>query len=103
LFVEAARRVLKSTTGLNDIYLEEVAVFDKLDRFPPWRVFTVGCFALVKITDYDIISSSLDSTEVKWFSVNKLPELDWDYKDITHAVMKKLRSSIVLRPIGLNS
>jgi ADP-ribose pyrophosphatase YjhB (NUDIX family) len=101
LFEEAARRILKSTTGVADIYLEEVAVFDQLDRFPPWRVFTVGYFALVKPGRYKIIATGLDSTEVKWFNVNELPVLVWDHKHIADTALIKLRSLVLHKPIGL--
>lgn len=101
LFEEAARRILKATTGVRDIYLEEVAVFDQLDRFPPWRVFTVGYFALVKPGKYKIIESGLDSIEVKWFKVDELPELAWDHKNIVDTALDKLRAMVLHKPIGL--
>lgn len=101
LFEEAARRILKATTGVTDIYLEEVAVFDQLDRFPPWRVFTVGYFALVKPGKYKIIATGLDSTEVKWFNINELPELAWDHKHIVDTALIKLHSLVLHKPIGL--
>ena len=101
LFEEAARRILKATTGVSDIYLEEVAVFDQLNRFPPWRVFTVGYFALVKPGKYQIIDSGLDSIEVKWFNINKLPKLAWDHKNIVDTALKKLRTMVLHKPIGL--
>lgn len=101
LFEEAARRILKATTGVSDIYLEEVAVFDQLNRFPPWRVFTVGYFALVKPGKYQIIDSGLDSIEVKWFNINELPKLAWDHKNIVDTALKKLRTMVLHKPIGL--
>jgi ADP-ribose pyrophosphatase YjhB (NUDIX family) len=101
LFEEAARRILKATTGVGNIYLEEVAVFDQLDRFPQWRVFTVGFFALVKPGKYKTLHSSLDSTEVKWFKINELPELAWDHRHIVDIALNKLRFSVLHRPIGL--
>jgi 8-oxo-dGTP diphosphatase len=101
LFEEAARRILKATTGVSDIYLEEVAVFDQLDRFQPWRVFTVGYFALVKPGKYKITATGLDSTEVRWFNYDELPELAWDHKNIVETALKKLRSVVLHKPIGL--
>jgi ADP-ribose pyrophosphatase YjhB (NUDIX family) len=101
LFEEAARRILKATTGVTDIYLEEVAVFDQLERFPPWRVFTVGYFALIKPGMYKIIFSNLDSKEVKWFKIDELPDLAWDHKFIVDTALNKLRSVVLHKPIGL--
>ena len=101
LFEEAARRILKATTGVEDIYLEEIAVFDQLNRFPPWRVFTIGYFALIKPGKYKIIAAGLDSTEVKWFKIDELPPLAWDHKHIVDTALNKLRSLVLHKPIGL--
>ena len=101
LFEEAARRILKATTGVSDIYLEEVAVFDQLDRFPSWRVFTVGYFALVRPGNYEIVATGLDSLEVKWFKIDELPELAWDHQNIVDTALKKLRGMVLNKPIGL--
>ena len=101
LFEEAARRILKATTGVTDIYLEEVGVFDQLDRFPLWRVFAVGYFALVRPGKYKILTTGLDSTEVCWININELPELYCDHNYIVETALNKLRSVVMYKPIGL--
>jgi 8-oxo-dGTP diphosphatase len=99
-FVEdAAKRILKVTTGISNIYLEEVAVFDQIDRFPLWRVFTIGHFALISPEHYKL-TTGIDSTDVKWFEVSKLPELHFDHKHIIEVALRKLRSSVRYKPIG---
>lgn len=100
LIVEAAKRILKDTTGVGDIYLEEIGVFDQIDRFPSWRVFTIGYFALVRPENYHIITSGTYSTEVKWFNMCELPELAWDHKHIVDEAHSKLRARLLNRPIG---
>jgi ADP-ribose pyrophosphatase YjhB (NUDIX family) len=101
LFEEAARRILKETTGVTNIYLEEIAVFDQIDRFPLWRVFTVAFFALIKPSKYQLIDSGLNSSEAKWVKVSELPELAWDHEHIVEVALDKLRHSILQRPIGV--
>ncbi|MGA7721449.1 MAG: NUDIX domain-containing protein [Ignavibacteriaceae bacterium] len=99
-FIEdAAKRILKVTTGISNIYLEEVAVFDQIDRFPLWRVFTIGHFALISPEHYKL-TTGIDSTDVKWFEVSKLPELHFDHKHIIEVALHKLRSSVRYKPIG---
>jgi ADP-ribose pyrophosphatase YjhB (NUDIX family) len=100
LIEQAARRFLKATTGINKIYLEEVGVFDQIDRFPPWRVFTIGHFALVSPGNYKLTPNAVDSSEAKWFDIHDLPELPWDHQNILNVALKKLRTSVRLRPIG---
>ena len=99
LVEDAAKRILKVTTGVSNIYLEEVAVFDRIDRFPLWRVFTIGHFALISPEHYKL-STGIDSTEVKWFKISKLPELHFDHKHIIEVTLSKLRSRVRYKPIG---
>jgi ADP-ribose pyrophosphatase YjhB (NUDIX family) len=99
LVEDAAKRVLEVTTGVSDIYLEEVAVFDKVDRFPLWRVFTIGYFALISPEHYKL-NTGIDSTEVKWFRLDELPDLPFDHKHIIDVALSKLRSRVRYRPIG---
>ena len=100
LIEEAARRILKDTTGVSDIYLEEVGVFDEIDRFPPWRVFTIGYFALVNPKRYKLMSSSIFTLEADWFKIDELPELAWDHQNIVDKALDKLRMRVLNKPIG---
>ena len=80
--------------------LEEVGVFDQLDRFPSWRVFTVGYFALVNPRRYDLISSGMFTLEAKWFKIDELPKLAWDHKHIIDKALEKLKVRVLNKPIG---
>lgn len=95
----AANRILKSTTGLDNIYLEEVAVFDRVDRYPLWRVFTIAHFALIRPEHYSL-STGVDSIEVRWFKLSELPELPFDHIEIIETALAKLRSRVRYKPIG---
>jgi 8-oxo-dGTP diphosphatase len=99
LVEDAAKRILQVTTGVSDIYLEEIAVFDQVDRFPLWRVFTIGHFALISPEHYKL-TTGIDTIEVKWFRFNKLPELHFDHKHIIEVALNKLRSRVRHKPIG---
>jgi 8-oxo-dGTP diphosphatase len=99
LVEDAAKRILEVTTGVNDIYLEEIAIFDQVDRFPLWRVFTIGHFALISPEHYKL-SAGIDATEVKWFKLSQLPELHFDHVHIIEVALSKLRSRVRYKPIG---
>ncbi len=99
LVEDSVKRILKATTGLQNIYLEEIKVFDELDRFPLWRVFTIGYFALISPERYKL-TTGIDTTEVKWFPLADLPELPFDHKKIIDAALNKLRNRVKHGPIG---
>jgi 8-oxo-dGTP diphosphatase len=100
LIEEAAERILQETTGVNHIYLEEIGVFDQIDRFPSWRVFTIGYFALISPENYKIITSGAYAEDVKWFKICELPELAWDHQHIVDVALNKLRARVLNKPIG---
>lgn len=100
LIDEAGKRILAETTGLNNgIYLEEFGVFDGIDRFPNWRVFTVAHYALISPEHYSL-TSGIDTVEVKWFQINQLPQLPFDHKHIIESALLKLRTRVRYKPIG---
>ena len=95
----ATDRILHTITGVKNIYLEEVAIFDEIDRFPSWRVFTIGYFALISPEHY-AISAGMDSMAVRWFDLNKLPSLPFDHRFIIQTALDKLRTRVRYKPIG---
>lgn len=99
LIEHATERILYETTGVKGIYLEEVAIFDKVHRYPTWRVFTIAHFALVSPEFYSL-TPGVDTTAVKWFKLNELPRLPFDHKDIIELSLSKLRTRVMYRPIG---
>ena len=50
---EAARRVLKEITGLEEIYMEQSKTYGKAERDPGHRCISVAHYALMRINDHD--------------------------------------------------
>jgi 8-oxo-dGTP diphosphatase len=97
--IPAADRILKATTGMEGIYLEEIGVFDRPDRYPGRRVLTIGHFALVSPENY-ALAPGIDTRAVRWFDMEQLPELPFDHQEIIDGALEKLRKRIRQRPIG---
>jgi len=95
----AADRILRDTTGVEGVYLEEVGVFDRPDRYPERRVLTIGHFALVSPEKY-ALAPGIDTSAVRWFDLAQLPELPFDHREIIDGALEKLRKRIRQRPIG---
>ena len=119
---EAARRVLFSRTGLVNIFLEQFYVFGDKSRhdtaplktimeargfIPPenhWllkRFVSVGYYALVDFTKAiptpDSISDSCD-----WFSLDSLPALMQDHRQIIDKALQTLQANLDHKLIGFN-
>lgn len=87
---EAAKRELLEETNVKDVYLEQLYTFGDPKRDPRTRVITVTYFALVSSEKFKL-KSATDTKDVKWFSMNNLPELSFDHKEILGYGLKRLR------------
>lgn len=67
---ECARRVLKSETNLEDIYLEQLYTFDSIDRDPRMRVISTSYVALV---DKNRLTNMINKNAC-WFDITLIEE-----------------------------
>lgn len=96
---DAAYRVLKERTGLDDVYLEQVKTFSKPNRHPGGRVLTVAYCSLLNIEHHQI--NILDN-ELHWHCVQSLKNMAFDHKDIIEECYRWLQKRIQEHPLGLN-
>ncbi len=94
-----ARRILFETTGVENIFMEQVAAFGGLHRYPERRVLTIGYFALIAPENYDL-HPGIDTREAKWVKMHEIPDLPFDHNEIINQALKKLRSNVRNKPIG---
>lgn len=95
---EAASRILLRLTGLNDIYMEQLACFGEVNRDPAARVISIAYFALINIAEY---SRQLNlEHEPRWFSLDELPHLIFDHADMVHLARQRLQQKVANHPIG---
>ena len=96
---EAARRVLRETTGLENVYLEQLHTFGTPGRHPYGRVITVAYYSLVKIAGFTPRALTL-SSETAWHDLTALDDLAFDHPEIISAAHHQLQRSIRNRPVG---
>ncbi len=93
---QAALRVLKERTNVDNIYLEQLYTFGDPLRHPNARVITCAYFALVRAEDLNVITND----ELAWFKVSDLPQLAFDHKDIIEYSMKRTRERLEICPVA---
>ena len=98
---EAAERVLRETTGLEQVYLEQLHTFGTPQRHPAGRVITVAYYSLVKVADFKPRALGL-SREVVWHTLTDLRDLAFDHDDIIKAAIAQLQETVRTHPIGFN-
>ena len=93
---EAAIRVLKERTDVDNIYLEQLYTFGDPLRHPVSRVITCAYFALIRSEDFDIVTTP----DLAWHKVFDLPPLAFDHKEIIQYSLKRTRERLEMCPVA---
>ena len=96
---EAAYRILKKRTGLNDVYLEQVHTFGAVNRHPVARVVTVAYCSLINIQHHRI---NIMDNELHWHDVKQVTDLAFDHQQIFDTCLLRLKKRIQEHPLGFN-
>ena len=88
---EAAIRVMKGKTGVNEVYLEQLYTFGAPGRDPRARVITVTYLVLTPWKDF-LRPESNKVIDLAWQSVDQLPELAFDHNEILTYAVNRLRA-----------
>jgi 8-oxo-dGTP diphosphatase len=112
----AATRILKDRTGLNDIFLRQFYTFGDPTRDRnkelvkiqakkgDWlneRFVTIGYYALVEFSQVNPQPDWL-SEYCKWYDIPKVPKLIYDHNAIVNRALEVLRLSLNDYPVGYN-
>ena len=95
---QAAARILKKTTGLDQIYMEQVAAFTKPDREQIARVISIGYYALIRIDEHD--EEKVREYGAEWLPLNKKPDLIFDHNEIVEKALAKLQQKAGYQLVG---
>lgn len=94
---EAANRILKQLTGLEDVFMEQMRVFSEPDRDPVERTIAVAYVALIDIHKYELQLS--EDFHARWFRLNELPNLIFDHEKMVEMAKNRLRYQAALHPL----
>ena len=90
----AAKRILKTETNLDNIYLEQLYTFGDVNRDPRMRVVSTAYMSLI---DKNLINNNL-SNNASWFNITLLEDekninvtLDNNIEEIKFVIKKELR------------
>ena len=88
LLVDAAKRELFEETGLQNVELQQLAAYDKVDRDPRGRNVAVAFVGKTSEANFTV-SAGDDASEAEWFSVQNIPLLAFDHRQIIEDAMVK--------------
>jgi 8-oxo-dGTP diphosphatase len=96
---QAAYRILKQRTGMDNVFLEQVKTFGNPKRHPGGRVITVAYCSLLNIQHHQL---EIHDNELHWHSVKHLSNMAFDHKDIVDECYRWLQKRIQEHPLGFN-
>src|SRR6476620_10250477 len=116
---EAAQRILKERTGLDDIYMKQFYVFGDPERSTrkineqflknvggnageSWmfeRFITVGYSALVDFSKVQPVADVFSSS-CEWFNIHEIPVMILDHQDILKKALENLQLQLNYHPVG---
>lgn len=95
---EAAARILKQTTGLEQIFLEQVCSFSDPNRDPEARVISLAYYALIRIDLHD--EECVRENGAYWIPIRKLPNLIFDHQEMFEKALVKLQQKAGYSLVG---
>lgn len=118
---DAAKRILKLRTGLDDIFLQQFHVFSEpgrstkkinkqflknsgIDVEESWmfeRFLTVAYTALVDFSKVAAVPDSF-SSDCNWFNIHEIPGMILDHRNILQKALEHLRLQLNYHPVGYN-
>ncbi len=96
---DAAYRILRERTGMEDVYLDQVRSFSHPARHPGGRVITVAYCSLINIQHHQL--KKIDH-ELHWHNVASLTQMAFDHFEILTHCHKWLQKRIQEHPLGFN-
>ena len=97
---DSAKRILREFTGLDNVYMQQLAAYGEVERDPGERVISVVYYALINVDNYD--TQLADLHNAKWVDVDDLPTLCFDHNDMVQKARHMIGSIIKDNPIGSN-
>lgn len=95
---DAATRVLQQTTGIQDIYMDQLLCYGDVARDTGARVISVAYYALIRISEHDRILANAHGAH--WLSLHQIPELIFDHAQMLNDALARLRDKAHFHPIG---
>jgi len=94
----AGKRVLRETTGLENVFMQQLKSYGKKDRDPGYRCISVAQYALIRIDEYD--EKLVGEHGAHWYEIDHLPLLILDHNEMVHDALLQLKQNARYKPFG---
>lgn len=87
--------IIREQLGLNEIYNEQHYTFSNINRNPNERIIGTSYIGLIDSKTMEIKRKKTEKYETEWFSINSIPKMAYDHKDIIKKAIEKLKTKLV--------
>ncbi len=95
---DAPTRLLFDLTGLQSVHTKQVEVFGETKRNPTGRVVSITYRGLI-VKEETCSQILTGRNHLKWFTIDKLPNLIYDHKDMVISATCQLMEQVRISPI----
>ena len=96
----SAKQILLETTGLSNLFLEQIKTYGDVYRDPAARVISISYFSLTSVSEFQ--EQSVQKFDAQWFDIEDLPELIFDHQEMVEDAFNYLQIKSKNQPIGFN-
>ncbi len=90
---QGAERILREKAGIENVYLEQLYTFGKVDRDPFGRVVSVAYFALLPNTHVQL-KTTTEYSGIGWYDARNLRGLAYDHDEVLRTAIERLKNKI---------
>ena len=98
-FEHGCLRELEEETGVKNIFVKKLFVYDAIHRDPRDRIITVSFLALIDYQRF-VLEANTDAMDAQWFDVSALPALAFDHSRIIQDALNELKYEIQVSNIA---
>ncbi len=88
------KRELKEKTGIENIRLNLVNVYGKINRSPVFRMVAISYIGVIDSNRVNILKETLKTSNADWFNINNIPNLAYDHNEILNDALETLKEKI---------
>ncbi len=94
LLIDGMKREIKEKIGIDNIYVEQFGLFDKIDRSPLKRMIAVGYIGIVDKDKLEILKDTLKISDSDWYPIDMIPTLAYDHNIILNEAIDVLKKRL---------
>lgn len=92
---ENIKTILEEKIGTSYIYIEQHHTYSEINRKPDERVIATSFIGIVDSKTLEIKKENIKENDLQWFSIDEIPKMAYDHKEIQKGSQELLKTKII--------